>query len=48
MVSFFKKRDREDLSNYRDITLLSLLGKLCSKVINNRLLKYFIGFILVW
>ena len=40
IVSLFKKGDREDPGNYRGITLLSVIGKLYSRVINNRLLKY--------
>ena len=40
IVSLFKKGDREDPGNYRCITLLNLVGKLYSRVINDRLLKY--------
>ena len=39
-VSLFKKEDREGPSNCRSITLLSVIGKLYSRVINNRPLKY--------
>ena len=39
IVSLFKKRDREDPGNYRGITLLNVVGKLYSRVINNRQLK---------
>ena len=40
IVSLFRKGDREDRGNYRGITLLSVIGKLYGRVINNRLLKY--------
>ena len=40
IVSLFKKGDKEDPGNYRGITLLNVVGKLYSRVINNRLLKY--------
>ena len=40
IVSLFKKGDREDPGNYRSITLLNVVGKLYSRVINNRLLKH--------
>ena len=39
IVSLFKKGNTEDPSNYRGITLLNVVGKLYSRVINNRLLK---------
>ena len=32
------KGDREDLGNYRGITLLSVVGKVFCKVLNNKLL----------
>ena len=38
IVSLFKKR--EDPGNYRGITLLNVVGKLYSRVINNCLLKH--------
>ena len=37
IVNLFKKGDREDLSNYISITLLSVVGKVFCKVLNNRL-----------
>ena len=40
IVSLFKKGDREGPGNYRGITLPNVIGKLYSKVLNNRLLKY--------
>ena len=39
-VSLFKKGDREGSVNYRGTALLSVIGKLYSKVFNNHLLKY--------
>ena len=40
IVGLFKKGDKEDTGNYRDITLLNLVGKLYSIVSNNHLLRY--------
>ena len=40
IVSLLKNGDREDPGNYRGITLLSVVGKLYSRVINNHLLNY--------
>ena len=40
IVSLFKKEDREDPVNYKGITLLNVVGKLYSRVINNCLLKH--------
>ena len=39
IVSLFKKEDTEDPVNYRGITLLSVVGKLFCKIINNRLVQ---------
>lgn len=36
----FKKGDKEDPSNYRGITINSCLGKLFTKILNNRLSKF--------
>ena len=35
IVNLFKKRDKEDPWNYRGITLLSVVGKVFCKVLNN-------------
>ena len=40
ILSLFKKGDREDPGNYRGITLVCVIGKLYSRLINNHLLKY--------
>ena len=40
IISLLKKGDREDTGNYRGITLFNVVGKLYSRVINNRLLKH--------
>ena len=37
IVNIFKKGDREDPGNYRDITLLSVVGKVFCEIPNNRL-----------
>ena len=39
IVNLFKKGDREDPGNYRGITLLSVVGKVYCKVLNNRLVQ---------
>ena len=39
IVNIFKKRDREDPANYRGITLLSVVGKVSCKILNNRLVQ---------
>ena len=39
VLFLFKKRDREDPGNYRGITLLSVVGKVFCKVLNNRLMQ---------
>ena len=39
IVNIFKKGDREDPGNYRGITLLSVVGKVFCKIINNRLVQ---------
>ena len=40
IVSFLKKWNRKDPGNYRSTTLLNVVGKSYSRVINNRLLEY--------
>ena len=36
IVNIFKKEDREDPGNYKGITLLSVVGKVFCKILNNR------------
>ena len=40
IVPLFKKGDINEVSNYRGITLLSTLGKLFTRILNNRLNKW--------
>ena len=40
IVSLFKKGDKEDPGNYRGITLLSVVGKVFCKILNDRLVQY--------
>ena len=40
IFSLFKKDNREDPGKYRGKTLLSVIGKLYTRVINNYLVKY--------
>ena len=41
IVNLFKKGNRGNLGNYRGITLLSVVGKMFCKVLNNRLVLVF-------
>ena len=41
IVNLFKKGDKEDPGNYRGITLLSVVGNVFCKGLNNRLVQYF-------
>ena len=40
IVNLFKKDDKEDPGNYRGITLLSVVGKVFCKVVNDRLVQH--------
>ena len=40
IVPLHKKGNRDDVNNYRGITLLSVLGKLFSRLLNNRLIEW--------
>ena len=40
IVSLFKKGDKEDGNNYRGITLLSVVDKVYTKIINNRVTNF--------
>ena len=40
IVSLFKKVDKENPGNYRGITLLSVVGKVFCKTLNDRLVQY--------
>ena len=40
IVNLFKKGDKEDPGNYRGITLLSVVGKVFCKIVNDRLVQH--------
>ena len=40
IVPIFKSGDKNDTNNYRGITILSCMGKLFTKILNNRLTKW--------
>ena len=40
IVNLFKKADKEDPGNYRGITLLSVVGKVFCKIVNDRLVRH--------
>ena len=40
IVNLFKKGDKEDPGNYRGITLLSVVGKVFYKTLNDGLVKH--------
>ena len=40
IVNLFKKGNREDPGNYRGITLLSVVGKVFCKIVNDRLVRH--------
>ena len=40
VVPLHKKGDVNNVNNYRGITLLSVLGKLFSRLLNNRLIEW--------
>ena len=40
VLPLFKKGDRDDPGNYRPISILSVVGKLCEKLVNSQLSSY--------
>ena len=40
VVPVFKKGDKSDANNYRGITIISCLGKLFTKIMNNRINRF--------
>ena len=40
IISLLKKGDKEDPGNRRSITLLSVVGKVFSRILNDRLVQY--------
>ena len=42
IVSIFEKRDKQNIKNYRLVSLLSICSKLFERIIYDNMLKYFL------